>query len=568
MLLKQRVLHALTRLGDRDTIRVAVKELTRLIATMRPEHTPSSSDAFATRPPPRPRRSREGYAPVPARPVHRNARRFPINANASVFQRPTYRLTWRTSFPARTISHAAGGPSSAGYHRRDARRVFLPHLPRVVSALARRFKDPDSVVTDACVDVVGSLAERVALFRPGIHRVVLSGPEAIGPHFVRPILDVIHETNSRAAQDTASRSLARVFHRCGATTSRPLGCQLVPGRRTGVSRAQTRPYARREDVLRQTGAVAAPPSRAVCRRRGGCPMAPQLPAVLGVRVPRRASMSTTKTTKTRRWRRRRKRKGETGGLLGALKSPDWPTRRGAAVEGRQLLTASAPRSMATRWQTKPLVDAVEARVRECGFDKVRPARDAVHVAMSLVQALRRYGEERLPAHDVAAWRRFARGGVGGYVASLGEEAAPPPARRARASLNHEPGLASRKARRREDVFDASAGAKSADRRESIAAFREARIAAHGNKDVVVMVPNRPPPALDGAPLPPPPPPRDDSHRASRPFEEDAAPRSPPSTVEAARGFACRRRGNTYEVASSEGAVAERWRRVSAPSRRK
>ena len=33
---------------------------------------------------------------------------------------------------------------------------FLPHLPRVVSALARRFKDPDSVVTDACVDVVGS----------------------------------------------------------------------------------------------------------------------------------------------------------------------------------------------------------------------------------------------------------------------------------------------------------------------------------------------------------------------------------------------------------------------------
>jgi|MDSW01.3.fsa_nt_gb hypothetical protein len=39
-LLKQRALQALTRLGDRDTMRVAVKELTRLIATMPPEHIP------------------------------------------------------------------------------------------------------------------------------------------------------------------------------------------------------------------------------------------------------------------------------------------------------------------------------------------------------------------------------------------------------------------------------------------------------------------------------------------------------------------------------------------------
>ena len=35
-----RALQALTRLGDRDSMRVAVKELTRLIATMPPEHIP------------------------------------------------------------------------------------------------------------------------------------------------------------------------------------------------------------------------------------------------------------------------------------------------------------------------------------------------------------------------------------------------------------------------------------------------------------------------------------------------------------------------------------------------
>jgi hypothetical protein len=36
--LKQRVLLSLTRLGDRDTLRVAVRELTDVIATISPEH--------------------------------------------------------------------------------------------------------------------------------------------------------------------------------------------------------------------------------------------------------------------------------------------------------------------------------------------------------------------------------------------------------------------------------------------------------------------------------------------------------------------------------------------------
>ena len=75
MLLKQRVLHALTRLGDRDTIRVAVKELTRLIATMPPEHIPvvigclcdeaaAAPKAVARRVRPRPRPSRPSERPT------------------------------------------------------------------------------------------------------------------------------------------------------------------------------------------------------------------------------------------------------------------------------------------------------------------------------------------------------------------------------------------------------------------------------------------------------------------------------------------------------------------------
>jgi hypothetical protein len=436
---------------------------------------------------------------------------------------------------------------------------FLPHLPRVVSALARRFKDPDSVVADACVEVVGSLAERVALFRPGIHRVVLSGPEAIGPHFVRPILDVIHETNSRAAQDTASRSLARVFHRCGAGSSRvPAGANWYTD--GGPGRLALR-LARMLDAQSFYAKPALLGAITALFRTAAGAVAPQLPAMLGVRVPRRAvddeDEDEDEDDEEAAAAAAAADSDETAdGILGALKSPDWPTRRGAAEAVAALLYALGPALDNETVTTTPLVDAIEARLRERGFDKVRPARDAVHVATSLVQALRRYGEERLPAHDVAAWRLFARGEVGEHVASVGEEGRDAAAGETRAcEPKMSPGLAARKARRREEVFDGSAGAKSAGRRESIAAFRVANIAAHGNEDVVVKVPNRPPPALARAPLPPQPPPRDesDSYRAPRPFEEDAAPRSPASTVEAAGGGSpVGAEGNTYEVASSEG----------------
>lgn len=64
----------------------------------------------------------------------------------------------------------------------------LPHVPRMVSAIARRFKDPDSNVADACVDAMGSLAAFAVGCRPGGSRLVLGGdgdgqgkPVAAGP---------------------------------------------------------------------------------------------------------------------------------------------------------------------------------------------------------------------------------------------------------------------------------------------------------------------------------------------------------------------------------------------------
>lgn len=67
----------------------------------------------------------------------------------------------------------------------------LPHVPRMVAALARRFKDPDSNVADACVDAMGTLAEYTLSCRPGLDlggpsgngKPIVAGPEALGRDF-------------------------------------------------------------------------------------------------------------------------------------------------------------------------------------------------------------------------------------------------------------------------------------------------------------------------------------------------------------------------------------------------
>ena len=167
-LLKQKTLDALTRLGDRDTARVAVHELTRLIASMPPEHLPVVVQCLC---------DESAAAPKPA------ARREVLR----LFE---------------TLADAQ-------------HEHALPHLPRLVAATIRRMKDPDPIVGDACVETLGALAETAVRLPPNINRAVLSGPDAVGPHFVRPVIDAMHETNSRGAQDVACRALARVFRRCG-----------------------------------------------------------------------------------------------------------------------------------------------------------------------------------------------------------------------------------------------------------------------------------------------------------------------------------------------------------------
>ena len=111
-----------------------------------------------------------------------------------------------------------------------------------------------------------------------------------------------------------------------------------------------------------------------------------------------------------------------GGLLDATGSHDWPVRRAAAEAITVLLCDLGPGLENETVTPVPLVDAIERVLETRRHDKVKPARDAVCTALSVVDALRRYAAEKLPLHDVAMWRRWVRTELGQDVGSLGEDA--------------------------------------------------------------------------------------------------------------------------------------------------
>ena len=111
---------------------------------------------------------------------------------------------------------------------------------------------------------------------------MLSGPDAVGPHFVRPVIDAMHETNSRNAQDVACRALARVFRRCGpgrGGTGAPAGANWFPDGGPGrlalklASMLSAPNFYAKAALVQAIAALFAAAAFAV---------GPQLPALLGV----------------------------------------------------------------------------------------------------------------------------------------------------------------------------------------------------------------------------------------------------------------------------------------------
>ena len=588
-LLKQKTLDALTRLGDRDTARVAVHELTRLISSMPPEHIPVVLQCLC---------DESAAAPKPT------ARREVLRLFETVA---------------------------------DAQKEHaLPHLPRLVAATVRRMKDPDSIVGDACVETLGALAEFTARLPPNINRAVLSGPNAVGPHFIRPIMDAMHETNSRGAQDVACRALGRVFRRRGpgmGGADVPAGVHWYPDGGPGrlalklAGMLHAPHFYAKEALVRAIAALFSSAAFAV---------GPQLPALLGVSAARAdakwrgliggggsADDGATKhpgggtdaplgddtvgagddtvgagddtvgagdDTAAALKKKRVKKKcvsvdatvGERdssaranvtvvpGGLLHATGSRDWPVRRAAAEALTVLLCDLGPGLENDTVTPVPLVDAIGRALEQRKHDKVKPARDAFLTALSVVDALRRYAAAKMPSHDIAMWRRWVRSELGEDIGSLDEEG------RATAAGDRRRGAESPRARKEnvgwarfeyaedaseEDgngrgIVEGTDGERNLERVKRIRrkklsmAFREANIDAHASEEIIVKIPPRPRQTSreeeDAATVPVPVPvPVPMGGSKSKPLKSDEA-----STVQTPRGMGAE--GNTYEVASSDG----------------
>ena len=85
--------------------------------------------------------------------------------------------------------------------------LMVPHLGKMINSIAKRLKDQDTVVRDACAETAGLLASHLGGYTPGDSGgavVVLS----------KPLFEALGEQN-RNAQTGAAMCLARVFDEAG-----------------------------------------------------------------------------------------------------------------------------------------------------------------------------------------------------------------------------------------------------------------------------------------------------------------------------------------------------------------
>lgn len=70
-------------------------------------------------------------------------------------------------------------------------QLMLPHLPKIISSIVKRLKDPDSVVRDACVDTVRVFASK------------FSNDEGVFLALLRPLFEALGEQNKQMQAGSA-----------------------------------------------------------------------------------------------------------------------------------------------------------------------------------------------------------------------------------------------------------------------------------------------------------------------------------------------------------------------------
>ncbi|KAL3152399.1 hypothetical protein ABBQ32_001452 [Trebouxia sp. C0010 RCD-2024] len=216
-------------------------------------------------------------------------------------------------------------------------------------------KDPDSSVRETAADALGQIAEH--LYKQ--HNLLLPGETASNPIvcFTKPLAPALWKTLLRLLNSNmfpAKAALIIALARCEADTWQPRG--LV---QEGLSALQ--PYL--HSIIGQ------PPSS----------------------------------------------KSHSSGLVAAISSPDWPTRR-AAAEAIKALTVALGPGLDSPGPSGLPAGAVSASLRaaealgRCRFDKVKPVRDTVQEAQAVLLDLQEF--TRSGASDWGSWlapRLLARG---------------------------------------------------------------------------------------------------------------------------------------------------------------
>lgn len=157
--LKQRILTSIAKLSDRDTHHLALADLHATVAGASPDSVPMLLNCL-------------------------------YDAAADPHSKPPVRKDALSLLAL--LAAARPDPVAA-------------HLPRIVAAVVRRLKDPDSAVRDACRDAVGALSAQY--LRGGGDGA--SEASAAVFIFVKPLFEALNEQN-KAVQSGAAACLAKV----------------------------------------------------------------------------------------------------------------------------------------------------------------------------------------------------------------------------------------------------------------------------------------------------------------------------------------------------------------------
>ncbi|KAJ4912520.1 ARM repeat superfamily protein [Raphanus sativus] len=229
--------------------------------------------------------------------------------------------------------------------------LVAPYLAKMVSSVVKRLKDQDSVVRDACIETMGVLASKMSCYEDGSYGVFVS--------LVKPLFEAIGDQN-KYVQSGAALCLARVID-----TSPEAPVAIIQRMLTKTVK-----------LLNSSHFVAKP-------------------AVIELnRSIILAGGATTKSVLL----------SAMSSFQDALKNKDWTTRKAASVALMEI-AATGEKFLG------PLKASCISSLESCRFDKVKPVRDSIILALQYWKAVPG-SDSQEPSETVSSLRESYSGAQG------------------------------------------------------------------------------------------------------------------------------------------------------------